>query len=163
MNTKFQKYSAAVALVCFSIVLVTLVMQFSFDLIPCSLCYIQRYLLLGIGIVSVLATLPIMSRRMQRVWAACAFIITSLGLATSIHHLRLQMLPPDQVPNCLPSADYLLANFPILEALEMILKGDHSCANPGWIFLGISLAGWAGIVFAAIFMNYTYWLLKGLR
>lgn len=163
MNTCFQKSSVAVALASFFIVLITIVLQFGFDLVPCSLCYIQRYLLLGIAIVAILAALPIMSRRMQRVWSCCGLIISSLGLATAIHHIRIQMLPADQVPNCLPSTEYLLANFPILEALEMILQGDHSCAEPGWLFLGISLAGWAGVVFAGIVANYLYWLIKGLR
>lgn len=163
MNHCFQKNNAFVAIISLGIVLVTIGLQFWAELIPCGLCYIQRYLLLGIVVLALIASLPILSRRMQRVFAISNILISFLGLATAAHHVRLQMLPSDQMPSCLPSSEYLLAHFPIMEALEMILRGDHSCSDPSWMFLGISLAGWAGVVFGAILLNYLFWAFKGLR
>ena len=163
MIQRFRKHCAAISLVSFGLVLSSIGMQFWLELVPCALCYIQRYLLVGIGVFALIGALPTMGHRLQRFLAVCISIINLLGVGTSVHHVRLQMLPPESVPNCLPSAEYLLSNFPILEALELIFKGGQSCVEAGWSFLGISLAGWAAVVFVVLLLDSLYWAIRGTQ
>jgi disulfide bond formation protein DsbB len=65
-------------------------------------------------------------------------------------HVWLQSLPEDQVPACGPSVDYLLDNFPLSEALQILLRGNGNCAEVDWSLLGLSIPGWTLLAFIGI-------------
>jgi disulfide bond formation protein DsbB len=50
----------------------------------------------------------------------------------------------------------MLRKFPLTQALEKILTGSGECAEVGWKFLGLSIAGWslAWFVIFGIFAIY---------
>jgi len=56
------------------------------------------------------------------------------------------------VPACGPGLTYIYENFPIMETLSFLLKGDGNCAEVGWQFLGIlSIPQLALIAFVFLF------------
>ncbi len=56
-------------------------------------------------------------------------------------HVRLQNLPPAEVPACGPGFDYIMDAFGWLGGLRMIFTGSGECAAVNWEFLGPQHAG----------------------
>ena len=81
------------------------------------------------------------------VYGVLAALASSGGAAIAGRHVWLQSLPPDQVPACGPTLDYLLGMLPVMEVITMVLKGDGNCAKIDAAWLGISLPGWTLIAF----------------
>ena len=62
----------------------------------------------------------------------------------------LQHLPANQVPACGPGLGYMLERFPLYETLKKVLAGSGECAEVGWKFLGLSIAGWSLLWFVLL-------------
>lgn len=117
---------------------------------PCPLCVLQRVAVLAAAAILLAAIVHNPRTLGQRIYAVLLGIAASLGAGVAIRHLWLQGLPPDQVPDCGPGLDYMLDVFPMREALSMVLSGSGECADLDWSLLGISLPGWALLVFAGL-------------
>jgi disulfide bond formation protein DsbB len=84
------------------------------------------------------------------VYSVLLGVVAATGAAIAAWHIRLQNLPPDQVPSCGPGFDYLLDSFPLGEALRLIFTGSGECAAIDWSFLGLSMPAWVLIAVAGI-------------
>ena len=73
-----------------------------------------------------------------------------VGAAIAARHVWIQNLPPDQVPECGPTLDYMLEVFPLGEALTMVFTGSGECAEVLWTFLGLSMPAWALLCFLGL-------------
>ena len=51
------------------------------------------------------------------------------------------------MPECGPGLEFTLRKFPLFQALEKILAGSGQCAEAGWKFLGLTIAGWSLVWF----------------
>ena len=85
----------------------------------------------------------------RRVYAVLALLPLAFGLAVGGRHLWLQSLPPEQVPACGPSIDYMIEAFPLGDVLAAMTQGTGDCAAVSWQFI-LTLPGWALVGFAAI-------------
>lgn len=115
---------------------------------PCPLCMTQRICFYLVAIFGLLAAFNRRSVLAQRILAGFGFIAAATGLGVASRQLWLQSLPPDQVPACGPGFDYIIQTFPLMEALEIMFRGNGNCAEVTWTFLGLSIAGWAFIAFS---------------
>jgi disulfide bond formation protein DsbB len=90
------------------------------------------------------------------VYGGVLFLVAGIGAAIATRHVWLQNLPKDRIPECGPGLEYMLRKFPLTQALEKILTGSGECAEVGWKFLGLSIAGWslAWFVIFGIFAIY---------
>jgi len=143
--------SVFIALVTLSVVsmaFAVLFLQRYLGLAPCPLCMTQRVFVVAWGMVAVLAAIHHPRAWGNRVYAGVCALCAVAGGAVAARQVWLQHLPADEVPACGPSLEYLLQAFPFREALELILKGDGSCAEVQWTFLGLSIAEQTLIVFA---------------
>lgn len=124
-------------------------MQYVMGLEPCAMCMLQRFILMGIGLVLLTATLhnPT-SKKGLRVYAVMTILVSIAGLAAAGRHVWLQYLPADQVPACAPSWDYLVDAFPLQDVIRTMLKGSGDCAKVTWTMLGLSIPEWMLLVFA---------------
>ncbi len=109
---------------------------------PCPLCVLQRVAVISIGVVFLVAALHDPSGWGGRVYVALLAIVAAAGAGIAGWHVRLQNLPPDEVPSCGPGLNYMLENFPLGDALRMVFKGSGECADVVWQFLGLSMPGW---------------------
>jgi len=116
--------------------------QYVLLLDPCPLCVFQRVAVIGIGIVFLLAAVHNPAAWGARVYAALLAIFAISGASVAGWHWRLQHLPPSEVPACGPGLDYMLENFPLGDALQMVFKGSGECADVVWSFLGLSMPAW---------------------
>jgi disulfide bond formation protein DsbB len=119
--------------------------QYVLLLDPCPLCVLQRVAVIGIGIMFLIAALHNPPGWGKRIYAALLAVIAAAGAGVAGWHVRLQNLPPDEVPSCGPGLNYMLENFPLGDALRMVFKGSGECADVVWQFLGLSMPAWVFI------------------
>lgn len=135
---------------CTGLILVGLYMQHQMGLYPCPLCITQRIFIIAVGITGLLGFIFNPQSPGRPILGFLGLVFAIIGGAFSSRHLWLQSLPEDQVPACGPGLSYLLENFPLYDALSVLLRGDGNCADVVWTFLGISIPGWTLIAFAGL-------------
>jgi disulfide bond formation protein DsbB len=127
---------------------------------PCPLCMTQRICFYLVAIFALLALFNKTSVLAQRMFAMLGLLASITGLGVAGRQLWLQSLPEDQVPACGPAFDYILETFPLVEAVQIMFRGNGNCAEVTWTFLGLSIAGWAFIAFSGFVIAH---LVQGLR
>lgn len=117
-------------------------LQNALHLEPCPLCVFQRVSMIGIAAVWLLAALHGPRGFGRWIYAVLATLAASSGIGIAWRHVWLQGLPPDQVPACGPSLDYMLDIQPLQEVITTVLKGDGDCAAVAAQFMGLSIPAW---------------------
>lgn len=121
------------------------------NLEPCPMCIFQRVAMVAAGLVFLAGTIHGPRGSAGR-WAygGLAALAAGAGAGIAGRHVWLQGLPPDQVPACGPTLDYLMEILPLQEVVATILRGDGNCAKIDAAFLGISLPGWTLVAFVGL-------------
>lgn len=117
---------------------------------PCPLCVLQRVATIALGLIFLVAALHHPGSWGRPVYAFLIFVAAGSGAAVAGWHWRLQNLPASEVPACGPGLDYMLDNFPLAEALQMVFKGSGECADVVWSFLGLSMPAWVFVWMTAL-------------
>jgi disulfide bond formation protein DsbB len=84
------------------------------------------------------------------VYALMQLVFGGAGAALAARQVWLQSLPKDQVPACGMSLNYMLETLPFADTLQKVLEGSGECAEKGWEFLHLSIAGWTLVFFVAM-------------
>ena len=124
--------------------------QYALFLDPCPLCIFQRVAVIMLGVVMLVAAWHDPPGQSKYVYAVLASLSAVAGAGVAGWHVRLQHLPPDNVPSCGPGLNYMLDNFPLGEALKMVFTGSGECANIDWQLLGLSMPAWVLIAVLAV-------------
>ncbi len=152
MNIPLSKrqVNLGAVIVCAAMMGYALYSQHVVGLDPCPMCIFQRIALIATGLVF-LAGVVYNARAWGRyVFAALFLLAAGTGVALAGRHVYLQNLPPDQVPACGPSLDYMLDAFPLTEVLRKVFVGSGECAEILWQFLGLSMPAWVLIWFVIL-------------
>jgi disulfide bond formation protein DsbB len=137
-------------LISFALIGFAYYLQFVQDQEPCPLCILQRLAFSALGLVFLVAALHGPGKVGSTIYSAVLFVVAGIGAAVAIRHVWLQHLPKDQVPECGPGLEYMLKKFPLGQALDKILSGSGECAETGWTFLGLTIAGWSLVWFVLL-------------
>ncbi|MFT5693159.1 MAG: disulfide bond formation protein DsbB [Oceanicoccus sp.] len=121
--------------------------QYVDGLEPCPLCVTQRFFFCLIGLF---AFIGIFHRRF-RLYGTLSLFAAIGGIASSGRQVWLQHLPPDQVPACGPSLQYMLETFPLSDTFRTLITGDGNCAEVVWSFLSFSMPEWSLACFVGLF------------
>lgn len=148
------------ALACAAMILAALYMQYVMGLAPCALCITQRIFVIAIGVVALIAAIHGPQCLGIRLYSGGCTLLTIIGGGFSARHVWLQNLPEDLVPACGPSLDYLVENFPLWEALSVLLQGDGNCADTVWTFLGLSIPGWTLVAFVVMGLYFVFLMIR---
>ena len=135
---------------CAAMMGVGFIFQYVENLEPCPLCITQRFFITLTGLVALTGFAFNPKAWGFKTIAALTTLTTVIGGSFSIRQLWLQSLPADQVPACGPSLSYMLETFPLLEALEVLLRGNGNCAEVVWTLFGVSIPGWTLVAFIAL-------------
>jgi disulfide bond formation protein DsbB len=141
-NFRFQFLIGAVA--CAALLAYALYVQEHMFMMPCALCILQRIAFVGMGLFFLLGAIigprPAWVRKaMTLLVALCA----AFGAGIAAWHLRMQHLPPSEVPSCSGmDLGYMLDAFPLQKVVDMVFTGSGECAQIDWTFLGVSMPGW---------------------
>ena len=133
--------------------------QYVLLLDPCPLCVFQRIATILLGIVFLLAALQNPGKTGARIYGVLVGLVAGCGVAVATWHVRLQNMPSDEVPSCGPGFEYIMDNFALFDALDLIFKGSGECAEVVWRLLGLSMPSWViiglgGVGIAGIWNNF---------
>jgi disulfide bond formation protein DsbB len=124
--------------------------QYVMHLEPCPLCIFQRIGVFILGIMFLIAALHDPVAVGRRVYAALVGLAALITIGVAARHLYIQSLPPDSVPACGASLDFMLKIFSLSEVLVKVLTGSGECAKVTWEFLGLAMPAWVLIAAVAL-------------
>jgi disulfide bond formation protein DsbB len=130
-------------LVCAGLIAYALYLQYYEFQDPCPLCLLQRMAYIALGAVFLVAAVHGPGRTGAMVYGGLLSVVAAIGAAIATRHVWLQNLPPDRVPECGPSLEFILRKYPTFQAFEKVFGGTGQCAEAGWSFLGLTIAGWS--------------------
>lgn len=130
---------------------------------PCPMCIMQRIAYIALMALFLVAAVHGPARRGAAVYSSAMVLVCAAGAAVAARQVWLQLLPKDQVPACGPGLEYLMRKFPLYEALQKVLAGSGECAEVGWRFLGLSIAGWSLVWFVLLGALAIYAALRARR
>lgn len=133
------------------LVFISYYFQHALSLRPCLLCSIQRNIFIALAFVFFLAFAHQYFRGPSRSYSIITALLSILGMIVAGRQLWLQALPPQPNELCVPGISYLFHQLPFLDAVKMIFMGNQDCARVEWMFLNLSMAGWALIFFVILF------------
>ena len=136
--------------VCAGLMGYALYLQYVMDLEPCPLCILQRVAVIAMGLVFLIAAFHNPGRTGARVYALFQLLVGGAGAAIAARQVWIQALPKDQVPACGMGLNYMLETLPFTDALQKVFEGSGECAEKGWEFLHLSIAGWTLVFFVAM-------------
>lgn len=156
MPASKQVLNFAGAMVCACMMAYALYAEHVLLLDPCPLCVFQRFAVIALGFVLLAAAIQNPSVLGARLYAGLSGSIAIVGAAIAAWHVRLQNLPPGEVPSCGPGLDYIVENFPLSEMFALVFKGSGECAEVSWRFLGLSMPAWvvAAMLGLAVFVTW---------
>lgn len=139
---------AAVAALCVALLAFGLYLQHVVGLEPCPMCIVQRYALILVALVAAAsASLP--STGARRGGVALMALLALGGAFVAARQSFLQWYPPE-VLSCGRDLYGMIESFPLKRVIPMIFKGSGDCSAVDWTFLGLTIANWSFLCFAAI-------------
>ena len=137
--------------------------QYVLGLEPCPLCILQRMAVIALGLSFLLLALRPPQRKQSKFLASLLLMmISSAGVGIAARHVWIQSLPPDKVPGCGPGLDFMMANFPLSEVLEMVFSGSGECAEISWSFAYLSMPAWA-LIWLIVLGSFGVWSIHQRR
>ena len=136
--------------VCAGLMAWALWLQYGEGIEPCPLCMFQRVAVSAVGIVFLLAAIQNPRRAGATFYAVLTVVLAGAGALFAARQIWLQALPKDQVPACGMGIGYMLDTLPFTEVVRKVLAGSGECAEKGWVFLGLSIAGWTFVFFVSM-------------
>ncbi|MGH1372055.1 MAG: disulfide bond formation protein B [Cellvibrionaceae bacterium] len=135
---------------CTGLNLTALYFQYGMDMHPCPLCITQRIFVFAVGLFALIAAIHNPAALGRRLYAGLSIIAAAIGASISARHVWIQNLPEDQVPSCGPGLSYMFDNFPLQQAINLLLQGDGNCADVSWSLLGLTMPMWVAVAFAGM-------------
>lgn len=142
-RTVFLAMAGAIAM-CFAVALYT---QYVDGLTPCPLCMTQRIFYVLTAAIAVMAAIH---NRGVRIYGVLCTLSALAGAGVAGRQVWLQHLPPNEVPACGPSLEYMMQTLPFGDVLMRMIKGDGNCAVVDWRLWGLSMAEWSLLCFTAL-------------
>ena len=131
--------------------------QYVLGLEPCPLCILQRVAVIALGVSFLLLALrPPLRKQSKLLTSLFLVMISSAGVGIAARHVWLQNLPPDKVPGCGPGLDFMMANFPLSEVLEMVFSGSGEWAEISWSFAFLSMPAWV-LIWLIVLGSFGVW------
>ena len=147
--------AASVAMLAFGMYL-----QLVVGLEPCPMCIVQRYALILVAVCAGLAAV-FGGRGARQIGVGLMGLFAAFGAFTAARQSWLQWNPPE-ILSCGRDFFGMIESFPLRRAIPMIFRGSGDCSKIDWTFLGLSIANWSFLVFAA-FTLLALWLLAVRR
>ena len=139
----------AMFLACAGLIGFALYLQHALGLEPCPMCILQRYAFIVVGVIALTAAIHNPALPGRRIYGGLLVVMAATGGGIAIRHVYLEHYPP-KIFDCGADVGFMLESFPLTQALPMIFRGTGDCTKVVWQFLGLSIAEWSLICFAAL-------------
>lgn len=151
LSASFRRQYLLGFLACAGLLGYAFYLQLHDGLEPCPLCIFQRVAFFALGLVFLVGAIhgP-KTARARKTYGVFSLLAALGGILVAGNHVRLQHLPPDQVPACGPGLDYMLEAMPITGVIRKVMTGSGECAAVDWTFLGLAMPAWSLICFLVL-------------
>src|SRR5258708_12853166 len=130
---------AAIFIACGLLIGYALFLQEREALEPCPMCILQRYAVIAIGLVALAGAIHGPQRGAAlKVYGVLVVLLAVAGGGVSIRHSYLQHFPP-QMESCGTDLEFLLATFPLAQALPKIFAGTGTSSTVAWTSLRLPI------------------------
>ncbi len=140
MRARTENFLAAMA--CGGLLSYAYYAQFVLHLEPCPLCIFQRIGVLLIALLFAIAAVHDPVGWGRRLYAGLIALAALATIGVAVRQLYIQSLPPDSVPACGASLDFMLKVFPLTDVLVKVFTGSGECAKVDWRFMGLAMPAW---------------------
>jgi disulfide bond formation protein DsbB len=130
--------------------------QYVMHLAPCPMCIFQRIGIFAAGVVFLIACLHNPKQIGRRVYAALLTLSTGATIFIAAKHVYIQHLPPDKVPSCGASLEFMMQIFSLSQVIQKVLTGDGECAKVNWRFLTLAMPTWV-LISALALIAWALW------
>lgn len=161
METAPRRVLALICAVCVAMLAFGMYLQHVVGLEPCPMCIVQRYALIGVALLTGLASL----RTGKGWWLGCgvlALLSAGFGAFVAARQSWLQWNPPEFV-TCGRDFYGMVENYPLSRAIPMIFRGSGDCTAIDGSFLGASIANWSFLAFVLMALVLLVLLWRQLR
>lgn len=139
---------ALIALACVAMLAYGMYLQHVVGLEPCPMCIVQRYALVLVALVAGVSA-AFRSQGLRRAGVGLMGALAVFGAFVAARQSWLQWNPPE-IMSCGRDFFGMIEAFPLRRAIPMIFRGTGDCSVIDWTFLGLSIANWSFLCFAAI-------------
>ncbi|MEJ5029218.1 disulfide bond formation protein B [Comamonas sp. MYb21] len=153
---------ALIFVACAAMMAFGMYLQHVVGLEPCPMCIVQRYCLIAVGVLALLGSLRPSSAGWWKSFGGLALLFSVFGAFTAARQSWLQWNPPE-FATCGRDFYGMIENYPISRSLPMIFRGSGDCTAIDWTFLGLSIANWSFLAFAAFSIVLLLALFKAKR
>lgn len=139
------------------------ILELGFGMEPCSLCLLQRfglYIALSVLVVKVIINYFINNKIINLTLLGISILGIIFSLISGLRQTYIQLLPEDKIPSCGADLETLLQIVTPFQAIKKVFEGSGECADKAFVFLGLSLANWATILFAFMTLYSIYIFIK---
>lgn len=123
--------------------LIALIAQHGFGVIPCSLCLYERYIYIGIVVVGGISLF-----QNHSVFFTIMILLIVGGLGLGIYHLGVELLWWHAPSSC-TGATISASNFEDFQA-QFMKKPVVRCDQVNWVIFGLSAAIWNVLLFCGL-------------
>ncbi|MBD2857662.1 disulfide bond formation protein B [Spongiibacter sp. KMU-158] len=145
-----RRLYAFILLCCVGLLSYALYTQYYDGLHPCPLCITQRAFFAMMAACALVAFILHPHQRGRYIAGGLMLACSIGGGAVAYRQVWLQSLPPELVPACGPSLEYMFSNLPFGEAFQTLMMGDGNCAEIVWTLWGLSMPNWSMIGFIGL-------------
>lgn len=129
------------------------IIQYQYQVEPCPLCLIQRYVFIMIGFLFAIAALHNSAYSKTRLtYLGLILFFSVLGIGLSSRHVYLQYLPQPEIATCGAGLERMLAFMPFLEVLQEVFDASPSCSHIDFTILNLSIPVWTLAAFLGFFI-----------
>ncbi|KOR31116.1 hypothetical protein TI04_02490 [Achromatium sp. WMS2] len=138
----------ALALICGTLVVSSILLTYFWHLHPCYLCVFQRFLFLLIMMLAILILL-FKTKFTSWLYGGLLILCSLIGIGIASYQVWLQSLPGSEF-TCSSSEPNLVEIFVIWmnSWVPVLFEATGNCASTELVILYLSLAGWALVAFS---------------
>lgn len=138
---------------CLGLVAFGMELQNMLRLSPCPLCIFQRLLYIVIGVIGLLGFVVPVGRLL---WCALIVALAALGFGVAAYQTWMQAFP-HLAPECSFTDPNIFERIVDWLGMQMpsLFLATGFCTSREWEFLGLSMANWSVVIFAAIALYAT--------
>lgn len=159
----YRYWQLLLVLVTLSVLGASFYFQLVKGLVPCPLCLMQRFSIMVLLALTMMAWFWGISRGAKYI-AGLIIAFALAGFYFAARQLWLQSLPAEKTPACLPGLDVLMRYFPWRDVIHALFWGAGDCAEVTWSWLGLSMPAWAALYFVGMIMaGIISWMMVSKR
>ncbi len=158
LDNLFRLFTLLPTVVCGSLLVYALYVEYELFLAPCNLCILQRVAFVAIGMLYLLASFKPVLGWGRKIFGILILIASGVGIGIAGRHVWMQGLPTELVPDCGPSLQMMMENSSIWSSVSSVLSASGSCADIQWEYWGLSMPTWTLICFIGLFIYTLIWM-----